>query len=186
MSSSTVVYCNACPAGNKTLKRVECVYHLACSRIKLADLFCSHSTAQVLLWRIRAVPTKFFSLFVHQDERELLAELTHALFCCDWWPERFPGERFHPPSGSRQPPPLSRIIHRRVSTIAARREVTTTMKKVVVHIVSDSHRKINSHTLSVVAARRAYRESIVINVVDRKPVAAHIYEYTTESTSPDA
>ena len=105
MSSSTVVYCNACPAGNKTLKRVECVYHLTCPRIKLADLFCSHSTAQVLLWRFRAVPIKFFNLFSHQDERESLAELTHALFCCDWWPERFPpGERFHPPSGSRQPP----------------------------------------------------------------------------------
>jgi chitin synthase len=41
----------------------------------------------------------------------------------------------------------------------------------------------NSRALSVVAARSAYQEGIVTNVVDGKPVAAHIYEYTTESTS---
>ena len=33
----------------------------------------------------------------------------------------------------------------------------------------------NSRALSVVAARSAYQEGIVINVVDGKPVAAHIY-----------
>ena len=44
----------------------------------------------------------------------------------------------------------------------------------------------NSRALSVVAARSAYQESVVTNVVDGKPVAAHIYEYTTESTSHDA
>ena len=59
------------PRRYKTWKRVECVYHLASPRIKLADLFCSHSIIQVLPWQFCAVPTKLFDLSVHQDECEL-------------------------------------------------------------------------------------------------------------------
>ncbi|KAF8551879.1 glycosyltransferase family 2 protein [Imleria badia] len=55
-------------------------------------------------------------------------------------------------------------------------------KKVVVCIVSDGRRKINSRTLSVLAAMGAYQEGIAKNVVDGKPVTAHIYEYTTQVT----
>jgi len=38
-------------------------------------------------------------------------------------------------------------------------------KEVVIDVVSDSRRKINSRTLSVVAAIYVYREDIVTNVV---------------------
>ena len=55
-------------------------------------------------------------------------------------------------------------------------------KKVVVCIVSDGRQKINSRTLSAIAAIGAYQEGIATNVVNGKPVAAHIYEYTTQST----
>ncbi|KAF8551876.1 glycosyltransferase family 2 protein [Imleria badia] len=58
-------------------------------------------------------------------------------------------------------------------------------KKVVVCIVSDGRRKINSRTLSVFAAMGAYQDGIAKHVVDGKPVTAHIYEYTTQiSISP--
>jgi chitin synthase len=56
-------------------------------------------------------------------------------------------------------------------------------KKVVVCIVSDGRQKINSRTLSVIAAIGAYQEGIARNVVNGKPVTAHIYEYTTQSAS---
>ena len=54
-------------------------------------------------------------------------------------------------------------------------------KTVVVCIVSDGRQKINSPTLSVVAAIGAYQEGITTNVVNVKPIVAHIYEYTTQS-----
>ena len=54
-------------------------------------------------------------------------------------------------------------------------------KKVVACIVGDGRQKINSRTLSVVAAIGAYQEGIATNVVNGKPVVAHIYEYTTQS-----
>ncbi|KZT12244.1 glycosyltransferase family 2 protein [Laetiporus sulphureus 93-53] len=53
-------------------------------------------------------------------------------------------------------------------------------KKVVVCIVSDGRQKINSRTLSVIAAMGAYQEGVAKNIVNGKPVAAHIYEYTTQ------
>ena len=51
----------------------------------------------------------------------------------------------------------------------------------VVCIVSDGHQKINSWTLSIVTAISAYQEGVAKNVVNGKPVVAHIYEYTTPS-----
>ena len=55
-------------------------------------------------------------------------------------------------------------------------------KKVVVCIVSDGRQKINSRTLSVIAAMGAYQDVVAKNAVNGKPVTAHIYEYTTQST----
>jgi chitin synthase len=55
-------------------------------------------------------------------------------------------------------------------------------KKVVICIVSDGRQKINSRTLSAIAAIGAYQDGIATNVVNGKAVAAHIYEYTTQST----
>ncbi|EGN97877.1 glycosyltransferase family 2 protein [Serpula lacrymans var. lacrymans S7.3] len=58
-------------------------------------------------------------------------------------------------------------------------------KKVVVCIVSDGRSKINSRTLSVIAAMGAYQDGIAKNIVNGKAVTAHIYEYTTQiSVSP--
>lgn len=56
-------------------------------------------------------------------------------------------------------------------------------KKVVVCIVSDGRKKINQRTLSVIAALGAYQDGVAKNVVNKKPVTAHIYEYTTQSKS---
>ena len=53
-------------------------------------------------------------------------------------------------------------------------------KKAVVCIVSDGRLKINSRTLSVLAAMGVYQEGVAKNVVNGKPVTAHIYEYTTQ------
>ncbi|KAJ7599620.1 glycosyltransferase family 2 protein [Mycena floridula] len=53
-------------------------------------------------------------------------------------------------------------------------------KKVVVCIVSDGRSKINSRTLSVIAAMGAYQDGLAKNKVADKPVTAHIYEYTTQ------
>ncbi|SGY19437.1 BQ5605_C014g07647 [Microbotryum silenes-dioicae] len=53
-------------------------------------------------------------------------------------------------------------------------------KKVVVCVVSDGRSKINSRTLSVLAAMGVYQDGVAKNVVAGKPVTAHIYEYTTQ------
>jgi len=58
-------------------------------------------------------------------------------------------------------------------------------KKVVVCVVSDGRQKINSRTLSVIAAMGAYQEGVAKNIVNGKSVTAHIYEYTVQiSVSP--
>ncbi|KAH0832307.1 glycosyltransferase family 2 protein [Lanmaoa asiatica] len=58
-------------------------------------------------------------------------------------------------------------------------------KKVVVCIVGDGRKKINSRTLSVIATMGAYQDGIAKSIVNERPVTAHIYEYTTQiSVSP--
>lgn len=57
---------------------------------------------------------------------------------------------------------------------------------VVVCIVSDGRAKINSRTLSVLAAMGVYQDGVAKNVVAGKPVTGHLYEYTTQvSIDPD-
>ncbi|KAF8802201.1 glycosyltransferase family 2 protein [Phlegmacium glaucopus] len=53
-------------------------------------------------------------------------------------------------------------------------------KKVVVCIVSDGRGKINSRTLSVIAAMGAYQEGVAKTKIGKQDVTAHIYEYTTQ------
>ncbi|KAL7423299.1 Chitin synthase, class 8 [Cryptotrichosporon argae] len=53
-------------------------------------------------------------------------------------------------------------------------------KKVVVCIVADGRMKINPRTRSVLAALGCYQEGVGKNVVNGKPVTAHLYEYTTQ------
>ena len=57
-------------------------------------------------------------------------------------------------------------------------------KKVVVCIIGDGRKKINRRALSAIAVIGAYQDGIATNVVNGKPVSAHIYEYTTQSTWP--
>ncbi|KAI8339622.1 chitin synthase 1 [Chlamydoabsidia padenii] len=59
-------------------------------------------------------------------------------------------------------------------------------KKVTVCIVSDGRNKINPRTLSLLATLGVYQDGVAKNVVNGKPVTAHIYEYTTQlSVDPD-
>ncbi|KAF8984145.1 Chitin synthase, class 1 [Entomortierella lignicola] len=59
-------------------------------------------------------------------------------------------------------------------------------KKVVVCIVSDGRSKVNPRTLNVLAAMGVYQDGVAKNIVNDKPVTAHIYEYTTQVTvDPD-
>ncbi|TFK68451.1 glycosyltransferase family 2 protein [Pluteus cervinus] len=53
-------------------------------------------------------------------------------------------------------------------------------QKVVVCIVSDGRQKINSRTLSVIAAMGAYQDGLAKNMINNADVTAHIYEYTTQ------
>ncbi|KAF9134437.1 Chitin synthase, class 1 [Mortierella sp. 14UC] len=55
-------------------------------------------------------------------------------------------------------------------------------KKVVVCIVSDGRTKINPKTLNVLAAMGVYQDGVAKNIVNDKPVTAHVYEYTTQIT----
>ncbi|KAI9257182.1 chitin synthase 1 [Phascolomyces articulosus] len=59
-------------------------------------------------------------------------------------------------------------------------------EKVVVCIISDGRNKINPRTLSVLTTMGVYQEGVAKNIVESKPVTAHIYEYTTQiSVDPD-
>ncbi|ORX47248.1 chitin synthase 2 [Hesseltinella vesiculosa] len=59
-------------------------------------------------------------------------------------------------------------------------------QKVTVCIVSDGRNKIHPRTLSLLAALGVYQDGVAKNVVNGKPVTAHIYEYTTQlSIDPD-
>ncbi|KAL1918776.1 uncharacterized protein VTP21DRAFT_2798 [Calcarisporiella thermophila] len=59
-------------------------------------------------------------------------------------------------------------------------------KKVVVCIVSDGRTKVHPRTLHVLSAMGVYQEGVAKNVVNGKPVSAHIYEFTTQiSLDPD-
>lgn len=58
--------------------------------------------------------------------------------------------------------------------------------QVVVVIVSDGRKKVNSRTLSVLATQGVYQDGVAKNVVNGKPVTCHIYEYTTQiAVTPD-
>ncbi|CAM0142439.1 unnamed protein product [Umbelopsis sp. WA50703] len=59
-------------------------------------------------------------------------------------------------------------------------------KKVTVCIVSDGRTKIHPRTLSVLSAMGVYQDGVAKNVVNEKPVTAHLYEFTTQlSVDPD-
>ena len=148
------------------------------------------------------VPTKLLSLCAHKDGREF----THIRYSAATGdPNDFKDNGFTLRQVHYDPPRrtelcivmamydeddslFTRTMHGVMKNIAylCKRDRSKTWgkegwKKVVVCIVSDGRQKINSRTLSVIAAIGAYQEGIATNVVNGKPVAAHIYEYTTQS-----
>lgn len=151
-----------------------------------------------------AVPTKLLNLCVNRDDREF----THMRYSAATGdPNDFKDNGFTLRQVHYDPPRrtelfivmtmyneddslFTRTMHGVMKNIAylCKRDRSKTWgkegwKKVVVCIVSDGRQKINSRTLSVIAAIGAYQEGIAHNVVNGKPVAAHIYEYTTQSAS---
>lgn len=53
-------------------------------------------------------------------------------------------------------------------------------KKIVISIVADGRKIIQPRVLSILAAMGVYQEGLAKNIVDGKPVTAHIYEVSTQ------
>jgi chitin synthase len=53
-------------------------------------------------------------------------------------------------------------------------------QKIVVCIISDGRQKVHPRTLDALAAMGVYQSGIAKNLVNQKPVTAHVYEYTTQ------
>jgi chitin synthase len=53
-------------------------------------------------------------------------------------------------------------------------------QKIVVCIISDGRQKVHPRTLDALAAMGVYQDGIAKNLVNSKPVSAHVYEYTTQ------
>ncbi|KAG8214804.1 glycosyltransferase family 2 protein [Butyriboletus roseoflavus] len=146
-----------------------------------------------------AVPSKLLDMCALRNEREF-THMRYSAATCD--PNEFENAGFTLRQAHYDPPRRTelfivmtmynedeelfcRSMHGVVKNIAhlSKRDRSKTWgkdgwKKVVVCIVSDGRQKINSRTLSVIATMEK-------NIVNGKPVAAHIYEYTTQiSVSP--
>ncbi|CCL99770.1 uncharacterized protein FIBRA_01792 [Fibroporia radiculosa] len=153
-----------------------------------------------------AVPTKLLKMCGLQNEREF-THMRYSAATCD--PNDFKDSGFTLRQVQYDPPRRTelfivmtmynedeelfcRTMHGVMKNIAhlCKRDRSKTWgkdgwKKVVVCIVSDGRQKINSRTLSVIAAMGAYQEGVAKNIVNGKPVTAHIYEYTAQiSVSP--
>ena len=153
------------------------------------------------------VPSKLLDKLNDRESREF-THMRYTAATCD--PDKFKDERytlrqvlFDPPRRTElfivltmyneDEQLFTRTMHGVMSNIAhlCTRDRSKTWgkegwKKVVVCIVSDGRMKINSRTLSVLAAMGVYQEGVGKNVVNGKPVTAHIYEYTAQlSVDPD-
>ncbi|ODH46406.1 chitin synthase 2 [Paracoccidioides brasiliensis] len=81
-------------------------------------------------------------------------------------------------------------IMRNISHFCSRTKSRTWGKdgwqKIVVCIIADGRQKVHPRTLNALAAMGVYQDGIAKNVVNQKPVNAHVYEYTTQvSLDPD-
>lgn len=148
-----------------------------------------------------AVPTKLLDMCANRTDREF-SHMRYSAATCD--PNDFKDSGFTLRQVHYDPPRRTelfivmtmynedeelfcRSMHGVMKNIAhlCKRERSKTWgkdgwKKVVVCIVSDGRQKINSRTLSVIATMGAYQENVAKNLVDNKPVTAHIFEYTTQ------
>ncbi|KAF8727491.1 hypothetical protein AX14_007350 [Amanita brunnescens Koide BX004] len=148
-----------------------------------------------------AVPTKLLDMCANRTDREF-THMRYSAATCD--PNDFKDSGFTLRQMHYDPPRRTelfivmtmynedeelfcRSMHGMMKNIVhlCKRERSKTWgkdgwKKVVVCIVSDGRKKINSRTLSVIATIGAYQENVAKNLVDNKPVTAHIFEYTTQ------
>lgn len=53
-------------------------------------------------------------------------------------------------------------------------------QKIVVCVIADGRQKVHPRTLNALAAMGVYQDGIAKNIVNQKPVTAHVYEYTTQ------
>ncbi|SPO21055.1 Chitin synthase 4 [Ustilago trichophora] len=147
------------------------------------------------------VPSKLLDKLNDRESREF-THMRYTAATCD--PDNFKDERytlrqvlFDPPRRTElfivltmyneDEELFTRTMHGVMTNIAhlCTRERSKTWgkegwKKVVVCIVSDGRLKINSRTLACLAAMGVYQEGVGKNVVNGKPVTAHIYEYTAQ------
>ncbi|PWZ02557.1 putative chitin synthase 4 [Testicularia cyperi] len=147
------------------------------------------------------VPSKLIDKLNDRESREF-THMRYTAATCD--PDNFKDERytlrqvlFDPPRRTElfivltmyneDEELFTRTMHGVMTNIAhlCTRERSKTWgkegwKKVVVCIVSDGRLKINSRTLACLAAMGVYQEGVGKNVVNGKPVTAHIYEYTAQ------
>ncbi|KAK0526957.1 Chitin synthase 4 [Tilletia horrida] len=147
------------------------------------------------------VPSKLLEKLNDRESREF-THMRYTAATCD--PDKFKEERFTLRPVLFDPPRrtemfivltmynedeelFTRTMHGVMTNIAhlCTRERSKTWgkdgwKKVVVCIVSDGRKKVHARTLSVLAAMGVYQEGVAKNMVNGKPVEAHIYEYTTQ------
>ncbi|KAF9524129.1 chitin synthase [Crepidotus variabilis] len=148
-----------------------------------------------------AVPKKLLDMCANKSEREF-THMRYSAATCD--PNDFKDSGFTLRQVHYDPPRRTelfivmtmynedeelfcRTMHGVIKNIAhlTKRDRSKTWgkegwKKVVVCIVSDGRGKINSRTLSVIAAMGCYQEGVAKTKIGKKDVTAHIYEYTTQ------
>lgn len=148
-----------------------------------------------------AVPTKLLNMCAERNEREF-THMRYSAATCD--PNDFKDSGFTLRQVHYDPPRRTelfivmtmynedeelfcRTMHGVLKNVAhlCKRDRSKTWgeggwKKVVVCIVSDGRGKINSRTLSVIATMGVYQDGVAKNIVNGKPVTAHIYEYTVQ------
>ncbi|KAH8992331.1 chitin synthase-domain-containing protein [Lactarius hatsudake] len=128
-----------------------------------------------------AMPTKLLNLCAYEDERELM----HMLYSNVHYDPPHRAELFIVVTMYNEDDTLfARTMHGVMKIIAYlckrdRRETwgEDCWKRVIVFIINDGRRKINSRTLMAIAA---FQERIATNGVNGKPVSVHIYEYFTQ------
>ncbi|KDQ51532.1 glycosyltransferase family 2 protein [Jaapia argillacea MUCL 33604] len=148
-----------------------------------------------------AVPTKLLNMCANRNEREF-THMRYSAATCD--PNDFKDEGFTLRQVHYDPPRrtelfivmtmynedeelFTRTMHGVVKNVIhlTKRDRSKTWgkegwKKVVVCVVSDGRMKVNQRTLSCLAAMGCYQDGVAKNIVNGKPVTAHIYEYTTQ------
>lgn len=147
------------------------------------------------------IPTILHSFLPRRDEKEFTHMRYTAVTCDpDEFVERGYKLRQNIPSTMRETELLicvtmynenevlfTRTMHgimRNISHFCSRTKSRTWgkdgWKKIVVCIISDGRSKVHKRTLDALAAMGVYQAGIAKNIVNKKEVNAHVYEYTTQ------